>query len=32
MAGGPPERLGEQIRAESARRAKLVKANNIKVE
>lgn len=32
LAGGPPERLGEQIRTESERWAKVVKANNIKVE
>jgi tripartite-type tricarboxylate transporter receptor subunit TctC len=32
LAGGPPERLGDQIRSESERWAKVVKANNIKVE
>lgn len=32
LVGGPPERLGEQIRSESERWAKVVKANKIKVE
>jgi tripartite-type tricarboxylate transporter receptor subunit TctC len=32
LVGGPPERLGDQIRSESERWAKVVKANNIKVE
>jgi len=32
LVGGAPERLGEQIRGESERWAKVVKANNVKVE
>jgi tripartite-type tricarboxylate transporter receptor subunit TctC len=32
LIGGTPERLGEQIRGESERWAKVVKANNVKVE
>ena len=32
LIGGAPERLGEQIRGESERWAKVVKANNVKVE
>jgi tripartite-type tricarboxylate transporter receptor subunit TctC len=32
LVGGAPERLGEQIRSESERWAKVVKANNIKAE
>jgi len=32
LVGGPPERLGDQIRSESERWAKVVKANKIKVE
>jgi len=32
LIGGAPERLGEQIRRESERWAKVVKANNVKVE
>jgi tripartite-type tricarboxylate transporter receptor subunit TctC len=32
LVGGTPERLGEQIRGESERWAKVVKANNVKVE
>src|SRR5712692_7516118 len=32
LVGGAPERLGEQIRSESERWAKVVKANNVKVE
>ena len=32
LIGGAPERLGEQIRSESERWAKVVKANNIKAE
>jgi tripartite-type tricarboxylate transporter receptor subunit TctC len=32
IVGGAPERLGEQIRSESERWAKVVKANKIKVE
>ncbi len=32
LVGGPPERLGEQIRSESERWAKVVKANNIRAE
>jgi tripartite-type tricarboxylate transporter receptor subunit TctC len=32
LIGGPPERLGEQIRSESERWAKVVKANNVKAE
>lgn len=32
LIGGAPERLGEQIRSESERWAKVVKANNVKVE
>ena len=32
LAGGAPERLGEQIRGEFDRWAKVVKANNVKVE
>ena len=32
LAGGPPERLGDQIRSESERWAKVVKENKIKVE
>jgi len=32
LVGGAPERLGEQIKSESERWAKVVKANNIKVE
>jgi tripartite-type tricarboxylate transporter receptor subunit TctC len=32
LVGGAPERLGEQIRGESERWAKVVKANNVKIE
>jgi len=32
LVGGAPERLGEQIKSESERWAKVVKANNVKVE
>ena len=32
LIGGAPERLGEQIKSESERWAKVVKANNVKVE
>jgi len=32
LVGGAPERLGEQIRGESERWAKVVKASNVKVE
>ncbi len=32
LIGGAPERLGEQIRGESERWAKVVKANNVKIE
>jgi len=32
LVGGAPERLGEQIRGESERWAKVVRANNVKVE
>jgi tripartite-type tricarboxylate transporter receptor subunit TctC len=32
LVGGAPERLGEQIRGESERWAKVVKANNVRVE
>ena len=32
LAGGPPERLGDQIRIESERWAKVVKANDIKAD
>ena len=32
VVAGPPERLGEQIASESARWAKVVKANNIKAD